>query len=215
MKKKIVIASVLKPVDDVRAFWKFSQSMAKTNKYEVNIIGNSTKKEIDTPGIYLHPHLLTRTNWLVRLFIRPKILFKILSIRPSLLIITTHELIVTALIARVLTRCKVVYDVQENYSSNLKHLSRSIIKTIYAEIIRFKENLSKKFINEFWLAEKCYDEELYFVRNKNVILENKAISTAESSRNWNQTNLIFSGTISTYGGIKNAINVFLAIQKVE
>ena len=58
MKKKIVIASVLKPVDDVRAYWKLSQSMAKTNKYEVNIIGNDGKKP---------PRMKTSISILIRL----------------------------------------------------------------------------------------------------------------------------------------------------
>ena len=116
--KKIVIASTLKPIDDVRAYWKLSQSIAKTNKYEVNIIGNKGKKPFTDANIKFLPHSIDRSNWLKRILIREILLFKILRLKPALLVITTHELLNTAFICKLLIRCKVVYDVQENYGKN-------------------------------------------------------------------------------------------------
>lgn len=45
-KIKILIASVLKPADDVRSYSKIGQSLAQTNKYEVNIIGFDSKRKM-------------------------------------------------------------------------------------------------------------------------------------------------------------------------
>ena len=215
MKKKIVIASALKPVDDVRAYWKLSQSMAKTNKYEVNIIGNRGKKEEDEENIKFHAHRLNRTHWINRMLIREFILFKILRIKPSVLIITTHELINTALLAKLLIGCKVVYDVQENYGLNLRVINYSFAKGVIASLIRWKENLSKYFIDQFWLAEKCYSEELPFTRKNGLVIENKAFDFPQSTRQNIPLKMLFSGTISEYGGVKKAIELFRHFQNVD
>ena len=42
-KTKVVIASVLKPIDDTRMLEKFGRSFAETNKYAINIIGIESK----------------------------------------------------------------------------------------------------------------------------------------------------------------------------
>lgn len=209
-----MIASVLKPVDDVRAYWKLSQSMAKTNKYEVNIIGNEGKKEEDEKNIKFHTHKLNRSNWIRRVLIRESILFKVLRIKPSLLIITTHELVNTALLAKLLTGCKIVYDVQENYKLNLCVIDSSFGKRIVASMIRWKENLSKHYIDQFWLAEKCYAEELPFTRNNNLIIENKAFDFSPSFRKEHPLRMLFSGTVSEYGGVKKAVELLRHFQNV-
>ena len=215
MKKKIVIASVLKPVDDVRAYWKLSQSIAKTNKYEVNIIGNRGKKQSAENHLRFYPHHLERSDWPHRIFIRTRILQKILRIRPDLLIICTHELLLTALIAKLITGCKVVYDVQENYYLNMSKLNKSLLKTILARFVRLKEKATSFFIDEYWLAESCYLSELSFVRKKNITLENKAFEFPRVSRDYESIRLIYSGTISAYGGIELAIEVFKKIKQVH
>ena len=215
MKKKIVIASVLKPIDDVRAYWKLSQSIAKTNKYEVNIIGNEGKKEEDQPNIKFVSHSLNRRDWLKRLIVRERILFKILRIKPSLVIITTHELINIALIARLFTGCRIVYDVQENYKLNLSGINPSISRRIAGLLIRWKENLSKFFIDQYWLAERCYEEELSFVKRKSLVIENKAFEYKNVVTDTEFPKLLFSGTVSEYGGVKLAVEVLKKMQKVD
>ena len=216
MKKKIVIASVLKPVDDVRTYWKFSQSMAKTNKYEVNIIGNEGKKEAAEENITFHSHAIGRNDWLKRWLVREMILFKILKLKPDLLVITTHELINTALIIKLMSRCKIVYDIQENYAANLKYINPSIFRKVLAILLQTKEYLSGYFIDEYWLAEACYKNEFSFIRDDRYsIIENKAGYHPGDTKKWKPMSMIFSGTVSTYGGVENCINLFHEIQKVE
>ena len=208
MKKKIVIASVLKPVDDVRAYWKLSQSIAKTNKYEVNIIGNGGKKRANENNIQFHSHSTNRHNWIKRVLIREAILFRILKSKPEIIIITTHELINAALICKLILRCKVIYDVQENYKLNASTLNPSPFKKLLATFIRWKESLSQSFIDQYWLAERCYENELNFVKDKFVIIENKAFEFPIRNRDFSKPNLLFSGTISDYGGVKKAVTIF-------
>ncbi|WP_424964267.1 hypothetical protein [Ekhidna sp.] len=215
MKKKIVIASVLKPIDDVRAYWKLSQSIAKTNKYEVNIIGNASKKEPYYENIKFYPHSIRGNQWIKRWIVRIKILLKILQIKPTILIITTHELIYVSLIAKLISRCKIIYDVQENYYLNLTSIKPNIFKLIYARMVRLKETVSRSFISKYWLAENCYDKQLPFVKNKNVVVENKAYDTFINRKENKRIQVLFTGTISHYGGIDKAINFYKELLKSE
>lgn len=214
MKKKIVIASVLKPVDDVRAYWKLSQSMTKTNKYEVNIIGNTGKKEFEKKNIKFHLHSLNRNNWLKRIITRELVLIRILRIKPSILIITTQELINTALLAKMITGCKVIYDVQENYSLNLSVINSTFSNKFFALLIRAKEKLSSYFIDQYWLAENVYREELPFTKAKCLVIENKAFAYSFNQRKSYPLRLLFSGTVSEYGGVKRTVNLFKEIQSI-
>ncbi len=215
MIKRIVIASVLKPVDDVRAYEKIAQSIAKTNKYHVNIIGNGGKINTEDKRISSHSHFIDSNSVLNRLIIRAQILFKILSQRPHLLIITTHELLNVALLIKLLIGCKIIYDVQENHLANIKHINPTWIKRIYSKVIKLKESTSRLFISQYWLAEACYKDELSFVKNRFLILENKAKNESKIRENSDGITLLFSGTISNYSGVKNAIHILEKIQEKQ
>ncbi|MEQ9468121.1 MAG: hypothetical protein RLN88_11955 [Ekhidna sp.] len=208
MKKKIVIASVLKPIDDVRSYWKLSQSILKTNKYDLNIIGNIGKKAIDDIKVTFHTHSLNRTNWAKRLIIREKILLKILRINPDILIVTSHELLNISLIAKLTTGCKVVYDVQEDYYKNLRFIDTSPLRNIYSLMVRLKEQISRLYVTTYWLAEKCYAEEIRFIKGKFVVIENKAFNHQVPVRSFEQINMLFSGSVSDYSAARNAIHLF-------
>lgn len=212
MKKKIVIASILKPVDDIRAYKKIAQSIVKANKYEVNIIGNGGKKESEDERITFHSHSLFSNSTTRRLLTRGILFIKILKLQPQLLIITTHELLNVSLLIKLLTRCKVVYDVQEDYVANTRHINPNIFKIMVGWFITIKESLSKIYVAEYWLAERCYAYQLSFVKNKFLIVENKAKEVLQSRKEIEGIKLLFSGTISNYGGVKNAI---LLLEKIQ
>lgn len=215
MRKKIVIASTLKPVNDVRAYEKLAQSIAKTNKYQVNIIGNGGKKEHDDKRISFYAHLINRNSVLKRIVLREKIFFKILKQRPQLLIITTHELLNIAFLIKLLTGCKIIYDVQESYVDNIRYINPTLIKRIYSWIIKLKELLSRIFVSQYWLAEACYAQQLPFVKNKHLVLENKAKKETRLRKEIKGIKLLFSGTISDYSGVKNAINILEKMQEKD
>lgn len=208
MSKKIVIASVLKPVNDVRSYRKVAQSLAKTNKYEVNIIGNAGKKGSEGSNIIFHPHQLKRNQWFKRLLLRDRILIKVLRLKPRVLIITTYELINIAVIAKWMIGCKLVYDVQENYSKNVL-LKRNAFRWVYAKLIRFIEWYGSLFIDHYWLAETCYNDELNFHRDRYTIAENKALKIEMDKRNSRPLRMLFSGTISTYSGAELALETMV------
>ncbi|MEM9340038.1 MAG: hypothetical protein AAGA66_14980 [Bacteroidota bacterium] len=212
MMKKIVIANTLKPVDDVRAFEKLAQSMAKTNKYEVNIIGNEGKKESGHPLISFHPHQLSKFTDLQRLYMRHKTLKRIITLSPHVLIVTTHEYLLIGIFYKIFFQCKLIYDVQEDYKKNLLHISKQhLLKKIMATTIRLKEIFSQPFIDQYWLAEATYASDLKFTVKKSTVLENKACISNLNLTNTPNTpsnQLLFSGTISHYSQVLLAVGVF-------
>ena len=137
MNNRIVIASVLKPTDDVRGYWKIGQSLVKTNKYEVNIIGNRGKIEINEDNIQVHPHDIHRSQWLKRLALRYVILLKLVRMKPKVFIFCTHELLFVASLTKLLCNSKLVYDVQENYLLNAS--MNGFIGKLFGRLIRLKE----------------------------------------------------------------------------
>jgi len=206
MKRNIAIISTLKPVDDIRGFWKIGQSIAKTNKYDVNIIGNSTKFKSHIPNITFHEFEISRQSLLKRLQLPFRVLRLLFHIRPQIVIITSHELLMISIFYKVISKGKLIYDIQENYFKNFFFLQLGIKKYL-AYYIRFKEIILSSFIDGYFLAEKCYVDEINFPNNY-LILENKAIKIDKKNRIKQPNSYLFSGTISTYAGIKNAINLF-------
>jgi len=210
---KIVIASTLKPVWDTRAYEKFAKSLIKTKKYAVEIIGSGTLSNPET-GISINPHPYSRN--LAERLLRPLIILrKLLKSNPELLIITTHELVLTAVLYKVLTGSKIIYDIQENYKFNLHYqgIYPSPFNKILAHYIRFKEVLSQPFFNYYFLAEKCYVDQMKFIRkraNKYLVLENKSIAPLRHPVPVadQKTTLLLSGTISELYGATDAITYF-------
>ncbi|MEM8939500.1 MAG: hypothetical protein AAGC64_09170 [Bacteroidota bacterium] len=211
MIKKIAIASILKPVDDVRGYWKIAQSLAKTNKYEVNIIGNVGKKESDHPKIIFHSNRIHRNQWVKRVILSYKILVILFKLKPSIIIITTHELLLISLIIKLLINSKIIYDVQENYRCNIK-LQKSLPRKIYSHFVGLKEDLLSRWIDHFWFAEKHYLEELNYGKNNHSILQNKAIKINKPvDIRFADMRIIFSGTVSNYSGASIAMDIMQSI----
>jgi glycosyltransferase involved in cell wall biosynthesis len=210
-KKKIVIASVLKPVDDTRMFGKIGRSLAHAHRFDLHVLGYPTVKKIETPGIALHTSNSFKRISLSRIIQPFRIFNTILQIRPHLIIITTHELLTVSVLIKLLTGCKVVYDVQENYYKNILYTNAfpGWIRLCVALYVRAKELLLSPFINYFILAEQCYKEEIAFAQNKNIILENKLEKPVKlcpkKSKSDGLIHLVFSGTLADTTGVFSAV----------
>ncbi|MEM6829110.1 MAG: hypothetical protein AAF551_01250, partial [Bacteroidota bacterium] len=190
-------------------FEKLAQSMAKTNKYEVNIIGNEGKKESGHPLISFHAHQLSKFSKLQRLYVRYKTLKRIITLSPDVLILTTHEYLLIGFFYKIFFQCKLIYDVQEDYKKNLLHISKQhLLKKIMATAIRLKEIFSQAFIDQYWLAEATYTSDLKFTVKKSIVLENKACISNLNLTEEKSNQLLFSGTISHYSQVLLAVGVF-------
>lgn len=211
---RIVIASILKPVDETRMFEKIGNSLVQTG-HDVHIIGfPSARGATSDPKIHFHPiatHPFKRIS-ITRVFASLTVLFTVVKLKPTHFIITTHELLFPALWCKLITGCKVLYDVQENYYRNIKYTKAfpTGIRTVLALWVRLKERLLHPIIATYILAEKGYIRELPFAQPY-LVLENKITkAVADQYQKRQQTgyaHLVFTGTLAETTGVLEAIRL--------
>ncbi|MFC3414522.1 hypothetical protein [Algoriphagus hitonicola] len=171
-KSPILIASGLKPVKDSRAFEKLGLSLRETNKYSLNFIGFSAKSTFKQDGIRFFSSISHTKSPGQRLKMPFRFLRILLKIRPKIVICCTWEFLPFAKFFKPLLSYRLIYDVQENYRSNLNlnpNLS-SWKKKLGKKLIRWAE--SGKSIDYFLLAESSYASEMP-EKTPHLILENK------------------------------------------
>jgi hypothetical protein len=222
-KRRIVIASVLKPVDDTRMFEKIAGSLSE--RHDVHVIGFGAPGSAVSSSVKQYP-IGTFPRISLRRILAPwRILRRILPLKPDLLIICTHELLYQAMIAKMVCGCRVWYDVQENYARNILYTNAYpwILRPVLAGYVRAKERIFAVGVERFLLAEQTYADEMKYLRGKAVTLENKIrkenirqsaggdvlLSTPRPLR------MIFSGTLSKSTGVFAAIRIAEAINALH
>lgn len=221
-KSTIVIASVLKPVDDSRLYEKIGLSLAATDKYEVHIIGCASEN-LERPHIRQHAFKPFRRISLRRWVAPWRIMATAMRLKPAVFIIATHELLYVALFLKMVRRCKVVYDVQENYYWNILYTPAFplLLKPFVALYVRGKEALTAPFIDHFFLAERGYAMELKFPGSRSTVLENKVHIPPDAPRKRgavgsdNTIRLIFSGTLAETTGVFTAIDLAVKLHVID
>ena len=219
-KRRIVIASVLKPVNDPRMFEKMALTLAR--EYEVHIFGTEAKADLGTESVFFHPLLTFGRISVSRLLAPLRLLRKILTLKPSVLIICTHELLWMVLLAKALVQCRVIYDIRENYCRNILYTNAfpPVLRVFVALYVRSKEWITAPFIDRFFLAEAGYARELSFINDKNtVVIENKVkkIELPPETK-WSvdgNIHLLFSGTLAHTTGVFTAIDIARNLHAVD
>lgn len=223
-KIKILIASVLKPADDVRSCHKVGQSLAQTNKYDVHIIGFDSKKNVEKQNISLHPIFKFGRTSFKRLLAPISIFKNYIKLKPDIIIVNTPELLPVIILIRIIFGTKIIYDIQENYRYNIKYsrVYRGIIKSIALLYIKLIENISKHFVDGYFLAEAIYAEQLSFLRKKpNIKLLNKSILPIREKiqpiefSNDQSIRFVYSGTIGMEYGTLEAIEFVKNLHKIN
>jgi glycosyltransferase involved in cell wall biosynthesis len=221
-KLRVVIASVLKPPDDSRMYEKIGLTLAGSGRCTVYVIGMG-KTVPDQAGVIQHALKPFGRISLPRLFAPWRILSKAMSLRPHLFIITTHELLWIALILKAIRRCRLIYDVQENYYWNILYTGSFplLLKPFVALYVRAKENITARFVDHFLLAEKRYAAELKFPGMKSTVIENKLRGGEVNKLKFKvdssklSINLIFSGTIAEVTGVFTAIDLAIKLHVID
>lgn len=213
-KTKVVIASVLKPIDDTRMLEKFGFSLAETNEYDINIIGFDSKNVVSTQDISYHPIKPFNRLSFARLLGPWKVYKTYIKVKPKIIVFNTHELLIVTCLYKILFGCKIVYDIRENYAKNITSTTvfPRVLRPFLAAWVRTKEWCSRPFIIHYILAERIYEKQLPFLSNKTTIIENKYAPGKEERtayRNLNPVyiNLTYTGTIGASNGIFEAIEI--------
>ncbi|MBX2916981.1 MAG: hypothetical protein KF856_17055 [Cyclobacteriaceae bacterium] len=208
-KRRIVLASILKPVDDTRMTEKLGATLAQVEGNEVYVIGYPSRTETSPDSITSLPlKPFTRISF-GRMLAPLAVLKKCVQVKPEVLIVNTHELMIISIINRILFGTIILYDIQENYARNILHTPAfpPLLRPLLAGWVRLKETLLTPFFNGIILAEKCYEQELPFVRKNYVVVENKAILPKHFLREppSNKIKLVFTGTLAEGTGVFQAI----------
>lgn len=219
-KRRLVIASILKPIDDSRMLEKIAVSLVKSGGFTVDIIGYPSKVRPEVEGVTLHPLAPFRRLSFSRLFSRFRVLRKVFAIKPNLLIVNTHELLTVAVVARLLLGTRIIYDIRENYFRNILYGGTlpPMIREVVALSVRLKEKLTSVFFHLFLLAEQGYASEMRFFGRRFEVVGNKAIvsgatSTVAPART--RCNLVFTGTLAQSTGVFEAIRLAKILHDVS
>ncbi|HEY0743026.1 MAG TPA: hypothetical protein VGD40_16265 [Chryseosolibacter sp.] len=216
LKKRIAIASVLKPLNDSRMTEKIASSLANDPTNEVHVIGFPSALPDDS-RITVHTFPSFKRLSFARWFASFRVLKIIMRVKPDILIVTTHELLFPALIAKTLVRSKIVYDVQENYYLNILHTEAfpRLLRSFIGTFVRLKERVAAMFLDHFLLAEKIYASQLPFVTGKATVVENKFKATSIPRLDRSNIKLIFSGTLSRSTGLFRAIELARVLYSLD
>ena len=227
--KRILLASLLKPVNDTRMFEKLGLSICKLNQLQVHIAGFNSLVPAHSPtNISFYPVFNFKRLSTGRLKAQHTYWKLLLAVKPHLIIVCTHELLPVTVLYKKRYKCKIIYDIQENYTLNLLsqgHYANGI-RQLLATGISVVEKLSSKTIDHFLLAERSYAQELPFTRGKATIIENKFKPAVNYTYPYtpvkvspSNLKLLYTGTIAKLFGIFEAIaladKLFLQSQRIS
>lgn len=214
--KRILLASLLKPINDTRLYEKLGVSLSKIPGSAVHICGYEAPIPDNAPrNITFYPIFHFKRLSLERVKAQHVYYRLLLQVKPELIIVSTHELLLVSYLYKQQHDCRLIYDVQENYSLNLRaqHNYSRGIKHLMAWSVRGLEKLTATGTDHFLLAERSYAEELPFVRGRYTFIENK--HKAQSNQSTPDTpvaipaagplRLLYSGTIAEEYGIWEAL----------
>lgn len=217
-KRRIVLTSILKPVDDTRLFEKMGISLADAG-YDVFIIGFPSSHKPVHDHIHCIPLPFFKRLSLSRVLAKWRVLSTVFRLRPSIVVVSTHELLLPAVILKALTSARVVYDVRENYYRNILHSKSfpALIRYPLASLVRLKETMTAPFIDHFLLAERGYDTEFNFHRPHWTAIENKAAYSRQANRTTDRATirLLFSGTLAESTGVYRAISLCQELHRMD
>ena len=214
-RKRILLASLLKPVNDTRMFAKLGQSLCKLEQAEVHIAGFIAPLPEQSP-ITFHPIFhFKRLSW--QRLTAQWTFWKLLNqLRPEVLVVCTHELLPVAWWYKKKHGGQLVYDVQENYQLNLEtqQVYGSVLGRLLGKLVRGVEKAVAPWVDHFLLAEASYAQELPFLGNRFTLLQNKfkaplgftARQTPVFLQGQAPLKLLYSGTISELYGVLEAIS---------
>ena len=207
----IVLASILKPVDDVRLYHKIGLSLAnhfpEQNFHFIGFASNSLPTSKPS-NAHFHPLYRFRRLSIKRLFAGVRFFRKLWQLKPTTVVVATFELLLPVYVYSWFRKVNIIYDVQENYYSNIRYTQvfPAFLRWPLATSIRMIERICHHQISQYLLAETCYYEEMPFMQKKALVLANKVkkISIVHQPRQKNQ--LVYSGTISSDYGVFRTID---------
>ncbi|MBX0335458.1 glycosyltransferase [Pontibacter sp. HSC-14F20] len=225
--KRILLASLLKPINDTRLYEKLGISLSNISGVSIHIVGYEAPIPTCAPAnMHFHPIFRFRRLSTGRLTAQCDYYRLLQHIKPQLVVVSTHELLLPTLLYKVrYGGIRIVYDIQENYSLNLRaqHNYSWPLKHLLAGTVRGIEKMAAGSIDHFLLAERSYADELPFLGNSYTFIENKYKANQKTPHAAIPVSLpasgplylLYSGTIAEEYGIWEAINLTKELQAIR
>lgn len=186
--------------------------------HEVHILGFPATATSPS-SVQFHPLPSFRRISVGRILAPFRVLRQLLILRPDTILVCTHELLLFSVLAKVFLKCRLLYDVQENYYLNIRHTNAFplVLRRVLALFVRMIEKMTAGIVDHFLLAEHVYREQLLFTRGKSSVLENRFLvhTTRASIKKRGHHNLLFSGTVADSTGIWEAIDLASALHACD
>lgn len=219
----ILLASVLKPLDDTRMYGKLARTLAGWRHASASVwVAGRQALTPRAPATMQFASLLhgSRLSW-GRLLAQGCYWRLLRRVRPALVVVTAPELLPLTLLWQRLGRGRqFIYDIQENYAGNIR--SQGVypagLRGLLAGLLRRIEAAAARRAAALLLAEASYAEELPFLAalpaGRVLILENKYQpqpgevlpgAARPLPPPTEPLRLLFSGTISELNGVHEAV----------
>ena len=222
----VLLASVLKPVDDTRMHGKFARTLSARPGTRVHVAGRAAGPASTAgpaAGVQQHSIFSGSRLSLDRLAAQWRYWRLLQRLRPALVVVHAPELLPLTLLWQLLGRQRqFLYDIRENYALNVstQQVYQGRMRRWLAAGLRWVETLAARRASGLLLAEASYAGELPFLReqpaSRVLVLENK-YQPAEGQVLRSQPRLLpppaeplrllYSGTISELNGVWEAIDL--------
>ncbi len=162
----ILLASVLKPLDDTRMLGKFGRTLAERPGTRVHVAGRAAPLPPGLPA-NLQVHELLRGTRLSfdRLWAQWRYWQLLRQLQPAVVFVHAPELLPATVLWQLRhPECRFVYDVRENYALNIETQAvyPAWARGLLARLVRRLETLAAARAAAVLLAERSYARELPF-----------------------------------------------------
>lgn len=164
----VLLASVLKPVDDTRMRGKFAETLAGRAGVRVHVAGRQSLAAGAGPAnVVLHPIFAAGRLSLARLAAQWRYGQLLHRLKPNLVVVHAPELLPLTLLWQRLGRGRrFIYDIRENYALNVstQQVYQGVARRVLAAGLRWIESQAARRAAAVLLAEASYADELPYLR---------------------------------------------------
>lgn len=214
--KKLVIASSLKPADDVRQFEKVARVLSPLTEVSYcfgrGYDGGSVQLA-DAWGVTLVDHKVRGTGILSRLRMMAKYAFFLAQVRPELIIASCSEFQLINVLYKILFGATLSVDVQENFAKNVLFNPSvpQFLRPLLAQLLEKYVALCAPWQAIYIIAEPVYPSQMpHILPEKHVLFMNKVspppYPIVREQRGDGKIRLLFTGSISAHFGIWRALS---------
>jgi glycogen(starch) synthase len=226
---RVLLASVLKPVDDTRMRGKFAKTLRERPNVQVHIAGRAATTSLPPSPAETHSPVRQHGIFqgsrlsLNRLMAQWRYWRLLQRLNPDLVIVHAPELLPFTLLWQALgMNRKFIYDIRENYALNVstQRMYQGFTRRWLAAGLRWVEGIAARRAAGVILAEASYAEELPYLATlpagRVVVLENKYQPVSGEVLPTQPTllpaadeplQLLYSGTISALNGVWEAVSL--------